>query len=59
MRLCDCCGKPIKGKAREIVNESGSGAAPNSYVCPIPCRPASPRQTYPQPSSPRWRRSLR
>ncbi len=43
--ICDHCDQPIEGTPREIPVDSPTGAAPNVFLCPEPCRPAVPRQT--------------
>jgi hypothetical protein len=51
MRICDACGGLIEGGARKITVDTPSGAAPDVYVHPFPCKPSPPRQTYPARSS--------
>lgn len=47
MRICDACGGLIEGGARKITVDAPSGAAPDLWVHPYPCKPSPPRQTYP------------
>lgn len=47
MRICDACGGLIEGGARKVAVHSGSGAAPDVYVHPYPCKASPPRTTYP------------
>ncbi|NUS79136.1 MAG: hypothetical protein HOV70_23455 [Streptomyces sp.] len=47
MRICDACGELIEGGARKILVDMPSGAAPDLWVHPYPCKPSQPRQTYP------------
>ncbi|MFJ3021501.1 hypothetical protein ACIPH4_11185 [Streptomyces tendae] len=51
MRICDACGELIEGGARKIAVHSPSGAAPDLWVHPYPCKPSPRRQTYPARSS--------
>lgn len=45
--ICDRCDQPVEGEPEVIPVDSASGAVPDVYLCPVPCRPAMPRQTAP------------
>jgi hypothetical protein len=45
MKICARCDKPIKGKPVQWNHVSASAGGITVYVCPWPCRPATPRQT--------------
>lgn len=47
MRICDCCGGLIEGGAVKVAVHSPTGAAPDLWVHPDPCKPSPPRQTAP------------
>jgi hypothetical protein len=47
MKICARCDRIIKGTSVKWDHVSASAGGITVYVCPNPCRPSTPRQTYP------------